>query len=903
MRFKQRLQRILSGYSPRQQRKSLVLGFAVGLAVAVFCYFNSDRDWLRFAENLIQRTWMDRYYATYNTQANSQYQDSSADVLDRSFTEKIILVVFDDSSLRSGLRWPISRALYADLVRKLKIAGAKTVAFDIIFSGPSQDPQADRSLQQTFADQAVIVPYGLLGQETSIQKGLLYPPLVDSWPESDKRRRLGFTMEVSDPIDKRVRLAVLKVSPPENIPGSPHYSLTVAALAHYWGITPQEVLDRCAGKYETADITITGSPYAFTATVGRIAYCGSDLSCGSGLDNENSGESEDDLLTARLGSGASKRPQAKLARSNVPPISDYIQVWPVQDILAMPDDELPGLFGVSVDAGSGQETPNRVLALVGVNVPGGYDIKMSDVGSISGVSIHANILWNLMQNTFLKDYSIRYAPIYIISLAICAALLAAFVETKRAGVLFLLLCGGYWYLGYHLMYSHYFSTGGLIIPIFTPWLGALASFSAVTLRNILVERNARQTMHNALADVLPVPDIEDWVNNRGLEIGSEERNLTILFSDIRGYTDLSETLNPVDITEMLNTYHEAMGSIFEHYGGIIFDYQGDAQMVVFGLAPASQPNHAAAAVKAAAAMVLRLDQLRSEWKAQNRPVFECGVGVCTGSVALGVIGSKYRKQICAIGDPTNTSARMQGKSKELNSPVLMTESTFTAAGDDIDAYYIQAVSVKGKREPLNVYGVDFAKMQTRLQQDGLHLDDINAVILVLSFIRRKNQPANLQEQQACGLFKTAVAGSGGRLIAPGTEHSGQIAAVFGWPKDASDNPVLKAYQCAVDFINCYYRETDCPPNSIFVSMHSGLAAVREAGTDQDRQCSVQGEAWHIAQDLNQKCQKLNVGFIATETVLPALKEHGRFKAVSTYKLPHKKQTIAVYAMPDRFPLS
>ncbi|MDO5295449.1 MAG: adenylate/guanylate cyclase domain-containing protein [bacterium] len=900
MLIKQLFRKMLNGYSSRQQRKSLCLGAVIGIAVTAFCLLNSTHDWLRFAENLVQRTWMDRYYATYRQQASEQYISSSAALLDRSFTEKVVLVVFDDSSLRSGLRWPISRSLYAELVRKLKIAGAKTIAFDIIFSGPSQDSRSDKTLQQVFADPAVIVPYGLLGRETSIGRGLLYPPLVSTWSEQDRQRRLGFTMEVADPIDKRVRLAVLKVTPPSHISDAPHYSLTVTALAHFLDISPQQVLERCSKKLETADITLAGSPYAFTAAVGRIAYCGSDLTSGTleaAAETKPAPESELDITSGTIGHSVRQQPPSKLAHSNVPPISDYLQVWPVQEILSVPDADLPGLFGVSINPANGRETPNQVLALVGVNVPGGYDIKMSDVGSISGVSIHANILWNLMQGTFLKDYSTQLSSgIFIITLAFLAALLATYCEIKWAGSLFLLLCGGYWYLGYQLMYAQYFSQGGIIIPVFAPWLGAAASFSAITLRNILVERTAKQTMHNALADVLPVPDIEDWVNNRGLEIGAKERDLTILFSDIRGYTDLSETLKPTDITEMLNTYHEAMGSIFERYGGIIFDYQGDAQMVVFGLAPASQPNHAAAAVKAAAAMVLRLEQLRHEWKAQKRPVFECGIGVCTGAVALGVIGSKYRKQICAIGDPTNTSARMQGKSKELNSPVLMTESTYKAAGNGIDAFFIQSVSVKGKRAPLKVYGVDLAKMSERLRQDDLHLDERSVSMLLISLVQVNPGQEERQVTALQNICNSCTAHNSGWAVFLGDTYSCTFASVFGCSGQESENSAIKAYHTALEILEKYYRLPASEPDSLFITLHGGWVSVRENREKDAGLCSIQGEAWQTLQDLHQKCQRLPSDFIATETVLPALGEDVCAQVISTYKVPRKKQTLAIYAV-------
>ncbi len=903
----------LSGYSPRQRRRAQILGVMVGLVLALLFTFLQDRSWLRFAENLVQRTWMDRYYAVYGAHSEENYVSSSASVLDTEFTERMVLVVFDDSSLRSGLSWPIERHLYKTLIHKLRLAGAETIAFDIMFSGPSGSPEDDGALKEAIRDPHVIMPYGLSGHETRIDKGLLYPPLIEGWSAEDKRQRLGFTMEVSDPIDKRVRLAVLKVSPPTGIEGESHYSLTVVALARYLGISPQELIDRYADRLESTDLTVAGSPYAFNATVGRIAYCGSDLSSASSEESPEEAQDETQLLEGRLGPATVVKPEAKLAKVDVPPISDYIQVWPVQDILNTPDEELKGFFGSSVNPNTGEETPNKVLVLVGVNVPGGYDIKMSDVGSISGVSIHANIVWNLMQGTFLHELSQNNTAIFVILLSLAASLIGTHFEIKWASVMFVLLCGGYWIMGYHLMYDTYFTSGGVIIPIFCPWIGALASFSAVTIRNVLVERNARQTMHDALTDVLPVPDIEDWVNNKGLEIGSEERNLTILFSDIRGYTDLSETLNPVTITEMLNTYHEAMGSIFDHYGGIIFDYQGDAQMVVFGLAPASQPNHAAAAVKAATGMILRLEQLRSEWLAQKRPVFESGIGVCTGQVAIGVVGSKYRKQICAIGDPTNTSARMQGKSKELNCPVLMTESTYKAAGDDIIAHFIQSVSVKGKREPLAVYGVDLEAMRELLKRDGLNINDIVLVLLTVSLRNITGCSDDAVSAQAQiealnhdlrRLIKLKVPEHNGLVAIEDEELPQATTAFFGWGPFNKNNHALEAFELAKDIYqalkqtNAQRASQGYPWGEPFFCLHTGFTAVTENKNDEDSTYQVAGEAWNTVKHLTSKCQGLSASLIITEDTLPSLSDNLATTVISTFKLPNKKQTLALYGLKD-----
>ena len=267
--------------------------------------------------------------------------------------------------------------------------------------------------------------------------------------------------------------------------------------------------------------------------------------------------------------------------------------------------------------------------MVGVTILGGHDVKGSEVGAISGVGIHANVMWNLIQGNFLHEPTFAQGLALVFGLAALATLVGVFLDVRVAGLVFLGILAGYWWMGYRLMYDGYWTTGGTKLPVFLPWLRP-GQLRQRHLYNVRAQKVARDRFARILQEVAPIPDLEALLGRDGLKVGSEERVLTILFSDIRGYTDLSEGLSPVTVTEMLNTYHSAMGEVFERHGGIVFDYQGDAQMVVFGLVPESQPNHAAAACRAAAGMILRLEELGATWKAQGRPVFETGIGIYLG---------------------------------------------------------------------------------------------------------------------------------------------------------------------------------------------------------------------------------------------------------------------------------
>ncbi len=276
--------------------------------------------------------------------------------------------------------------------------------------------------------------------------------------------------------------------------------------------------------------------------------------------------------------------------------------------------------------------------------------------------------------------------------------------TPRVGTLFtVLLMGGAVFSAFHL-----FSKAGLVVPLSAPLFNLFLCFVGINIYHYQSEQHAKKRLSNLLREFAPMPldFVEEAIASKtGAKVGGKKTELSILFSDIRGYTDLSERLDPVAVMDTLNEYHGAMGDIFSRNGGVIFDYQGDAQMVVFGLVEPSTRNHAAFAAKTALEMQETLGGLREKWQKEGRNVFEIGVGICTGEVSLGVVGSAQRKQYAAIGDSTNVAARLQGMSKQLDSPVLVAESTYLKAQEYLEADKLEPVKLKGKSEPLQVYRV------------------------------------------------------------------------------------------------------------------------------------------------------------------------------------------------------
>jgi len=198
------------------------------------------------------------------------------------------------------------------------------------------------------------------------------------------------------------------------------------------------------------------------------------------------------------------------------------------------------------------------------------------------------------------------------------------------------------------------------------------------------------------------------------EAGGEARHVTVLFADIRGYTNLSEKLSSKEVLDMLNEYHSLVKKPIHENGGEIFDFQGDAYMVVFG-ADRAQKDHAIRAIKAAIGIARLVEVLKKKWTSEGKSTFEIGIGICTGEVALGFVGhdsgDDKRLQPAAIGDTTNVSARLQGKSSEFKTPILMTETTMRELSNVIPTVELQPVELKGKSEKLLIYTVDWEKLK------------------------------------------------------------------------------------------------------------------------------------------------------------------------------------------------
>jgi adenylate cyclase len=233
-------------------------------------------------------------------------------------------------------------------------------------------------------------------------------------------------------------------------------------------------------------------------------------------------------------------------------------------------------------------------------------------------------------------------------------------------------------------------------------LGALAqSFNQMTAG--LAERDR---VRDLLGKVVS-PEIATQLLHSDLKLGGEEREVTILFSDLRGFTALSEKLPPAEVLALLNRYLDRMSGIVEKHGGVIDKYIGDAIMALFG-APVATEGAAARAIAAAREMKAALAQLNRELAAEGRPALALGIGINTGRVIAGNMGSKTRLNYTVIGDGVNLAARLEALTKEPthDARIIVSHATAAAANATGQLRALGAVTVKGRSEPVQIYAAD-----------------------------------------------------------------------------------------------------------------------------------------------------------------------------------------------------
>jgi adenylate cyclase len=283
------------------------------------------------------------------------------------------------------------------------------------------------------------------------------------------------------------------------------------------------------------------------------------------------------------------------------------------------------------------------------------------------------------------------------------ALLAAVLAAVRSPWLGVLLALG--------VLAAYVTTGaalfasGAVLDMVHPPLALVGTFGLTLAHRVVFVEAERRLVREAMGRYLS-PAVGRWVleDPRRLGLGGELRVMTVLFNDLRDFTTLAHALAPETLVTLLNRYRAAMTDVVFAHDGVLAQYAGDATEA-FWNAPGVQPDHAARACAAALDMVAALERLRGEFAARGWHGLDIGIGVNTGRMVVGNMGSRARIDYTAVGDAVNVAARLEGLTKTYGVHIVAGEDTREAAREAFPFRFLDVVAVKGRPEPLDVFEV------------------------------------------------------------------------------------------------------------------------------------------------------------------------------------------------------
>jgi adenylate cyclase len=342
------------------------------------------------------------------------------------------------------------------------------------------------------------------------------------------------------------------------------------------------------------------------------------------------------------------------------------------------------------------------VVLIGNTAKGIGDVRVTPYGTLfPGVEVRANIIENLIEGDFLQRPDWMSLVDIAALLAVGAALgwLLPRLGVTGGGLLALGIAAGW-----VLLADYVFVAQGLWLNVVYPVLLAALLFVSTALVFYFFAFSEKRYLKRAFQHYVPPAVVEDLVADADkLRLGGEKRELTVLFSDIRGFTALSETMAPEELVKLLNGYFTRMTErVFAHQGSLD-KYIGDAIMAVFG-APVSAEQHASLACRAALDMVAELQALREEWQRAGVPPLDIGIGINTGPMIVGNMGSASRFNYTVLGDAVNLASRIESLNKDYGTNVLVSEYTYERVKHEFpNAREIDQVRVRGRAQPVRLY--------------------------------------------------------------------------------------------------------------------------------------------------------------------------------------------------------
>ena len=347
------------------------------------------------------------------------------------------------------------------------------------------------------------------------------------------------------------------------------------------------------------------------------------------------------------------------------------------------------------------------IALIGEVAEVAHDQFETPVGNIFGVEVIANSIATILRNGPLKAASLGLELLLgflLLALFLCTRLIQAPLPRNSLSIAVMLL--------YVLLTFYTYISFGLVFSMSYLLIASVFSLLCINIRFYLAEMGQKTQIREMFGQYLSPKVVEDLVDDPSkIQLGGEEREMTAFFSDIQGFSAISERLTPTELVQLLNDYLTDMCDIIISSEGTVDKFEGDAIMAFWG-APTRQSDHAQRACFAAIDMNNRLIELRVKAVQEGITPLTVRMGVNTGQMVVGNMGSSQRMNYTIMGDAVNLASRLEGANKAYGSGMMISESTYRSCEEDIDVRELDRIMVVGKSEPVTVYQLLSRKNQT-----------------------------------------------------------------------------------------------------------------------------------------------------------------------------------------------
>ena len=605
----------------------------------------------------------------------------------------IRIVDIDEASLAKIGQWPWPRTTVRDLLAQLTAKGAAVIAFDILFAEPDRT-SLEMVLKQLPPSAAAAVTAAMAGRPSNDEQfaeELKNTPSVLSivlgqGTATTLAAKAGFAFAGDDP---RPFLQEFNVAT-QNLPQFEEAAHGIGAFN--WVADRDQIVRRVSLMFRLNDSFVPSlAAEALRVAQGASTYvlkasnANGETAFGrsTGLNHIRIG---DISVPTDAGGGVylKFRPYDK---------AEYIPAWKV----------LAGEVS--------QDDINGRIILVGTSAPGLLDLRATPIdAAVPGIDIHAQVLEHLLTGTFLQrpDYAVALEEFVILALGIMLAALLPRLSAKASGAIGLLtialvLLGGWAAFRY----------GNIFLDPSYPALVLGVMTAGITFYTYNTAEVQRAHIRSAFGQYLAPALVEQLAHSpEKLALGGEERDMTVLFSDVRGFTAISESYkdDPRGLTSLINRLLNPLTNKIVEHDGTVDKYIGDAVMA-FWNAPLDVPHHELSACEAALAMLDGVQVLNQERQQEAISAalpflpFRIGIGINTGRCVVGNLGSNLRFNYSVLGDPVNVASRLEGQTKYYGVPVILGSRTGEKAKEKFAVIEIDLIAVKGKIEPETIYAL------------------------------------------------------------------------------------------------------------------------------------------------------------------------------------------------------